>query len=963
MKWFSRPVTIICVFLICLVVAFAALRNIQLGPSGSGSKITFSIIIRHYGIDSEEMERSISKPLEDSLSILPKLEELRSTSEYGMSRIELTVDDKSSESFLFIRDIVDRFYITLPKSVQKPQIFSSSSNQSPVFIIAFEPGMSGLAELRDFVEHQIKPSFENLPGVGEVQIGGGEIREIHILADTLKLAGTGINFSSLASYLQSNHVQAPVGLLSGKEIDMPVLLKGELNSLEAIRNLQIPLGEGKFIDLRNIADVSYGYRAQDSIGRVNGEQKVILYIKNAGSANIIAVCKKALAESEKWKDKGFSSEIILNSGKEMEDSIYSVFQAILIGICIVCLVLTPFQKSVRNSVLLGIGLPIVALFTAAVLTAFAISLDHFILAGIAVSIGMVIDSGIVVSEQINETKKISSMKTIIPPIITSALTTVIVMVPLFFLNEQVNGIKQLALAISLIITLSVFLNLFFLPPFLKIRKKKSPSQSKLIKTIIKLPGFFVKKPKWGIILACIILAVGIITLISINKNISIQSDGKIIRAHIEYESGASAFSVDSRTRTFTASIQEIPGITRIESDAKRDNCRLSIIYDPNEADVSDIKKQVKALGENIPGGFLYLPEKSSNDTLTVEISVTGSENTTLRTIAKNASKALSSKNWVSQAVMHFKDPPVIYTFTVDQKKAAMNGLSTAAVSDNMRWALQGPVAVKWKTLGREMDLRIMGTGNKDYNTDDLSALTLPSKDNKVSRNFQLGQFSEATQDARIFRKNRQRSISFSIQIKNEDIFESYQKIRTVLDSIAVPEGYAFEIDKTILENQRYFKQLYLILILAVVIIYMLLAAQSESLIIPLKILSIVPVSLTFPLVFLWISGSALTLAGIVGLIILTGMNVNNSILIIDKVKLMQRHSSNRLLVLLAVKQRLRPLLLTSITTIMGTLPMFFFKSSGLSILQDLAMIMFWGTLGSLLMTLTFIPALLTKKGN
>ncbi|MBN1649664.1 MAG: efflux RND transporter permease subunit [Spirochaetales bacterium] len=964
-NWYNRPVSVVCFFLICLLTGLALLQHIRLGPGGKSHKNIISVIIRHYGIDSAEIERSITIPLEDSLSILPTLEEIQSTSEYGMSRIELSINDKSSESYLFIRDTVDRFYATLPKSVQKPQIVSSSTNQTPVFILAFEPGEAGLAELRDYVEHEIKPSFENLGDVGEVEIGGGELKEIHVLVDTAKMSAVGITFDQLAAFLQSSHLQTPLGRIEDREIDLPVLLKGEMKDINEIRQLKISYGENKYMYLHDLADVRFGYRQQDSISRVDGDQKVILYLKTSGTANIIQVSRQARKETDKWKSRGFDCRIILDSGKEIEESIYSVFQAIGIGIIVVCLVLAPFQRKITNSLLLAFSLPVVTLFTLSVLTAFAISIDRYILAGIAVCIGMVIDSGIVISEQINLKSRETGLKEIISPLVSSTLTTVIVLVPLFFLDEQISGISQISLAIVLIVTLSVLFNLVFLPVFLKrVRHTKTGGEKRVARftrKIIGMAAFFTRKPLSGLLLGSVLTATGVFVLIIMDKNISSDIQENIIRAHVEFESGASAISIDKRIKPFTSAVLNIPGVERLESNARRDNCQISIICDHGLVDLAPVKKKVKALQDYISGGFLYIPEDSGKDLLSIRISISGTENETLRDLARKTVQKLGEQPWVSQGVLHFKDPPAIYSFSVDQKKAAISGTSAAIISGSLRWALLGPVAVKWQGDGREMDLRIMAKDNTSLALDDLLFLSLPLNEGKTTRLYREGEFETLYQDAKIYRTNRQRSVSLSIQVANSDIFKTYQNIKTVLDSVDLPEGYAFEIDKTIIENQRYFRQLYGILILAVAIIYMLLAAQTESLRIPLMVLSIVPVSLAFPLLALGISGAALTLPAIVGLIILTGMIVNNSILIIDNYENLTRTGKNQkhtVKILLAVKQRLRPLFLTSLTTIAGTLPMFFLHSGGTALLSDLALIMFWGISGSFLMTLTFIPSII-----
>lgn len=960
-RWYKRPVTPYLFFVAIILFSFSALFRAEFGGEIPSAEKGFSVITQHYGINSEEIERTITIPLEESISVIAGIDQLRSSSEYAKSRIDIKLrkDTDSTEFYLDLRDRIERIYSTLPQSVQKPQIVTSSSSQRPSFIISFASDISDSIQLRPFVENEIKSSFEQIPGIGEIEIGGGALKEIHVALNEEKLTLAGQNPGNIASVIQSQNLYSPLGKIKLPLLNIPVSIDGRLNDINQIKELKILSQSGTYIELQELANVKYGFRKPESISRVQGQEKVILYIKTGGDANIITLSEIIQQTVKYWKNKGLTIDTIYDQGKEMKSAVNQVLATIVIGMIVVAFFVTFAVRNLRQVIILSVSLPLTGLTSISILSFFKIPIDNYILAGMAIAIGIIIDTGIVITEFLKIKK--NKIEHILGALISSILTSVIVLFPLIYLRNTIAGIGPISLALLVMLLSSLVLNIFFIPVFFKgnqVSNYKSGFLKKIKQLLLRVSNTSYKFGSLVVILTFGLVFMAILALFFSGRKLDSILEEPVIFAHIEMESGASVSSVDQRIKEFTILLKNNPAILQIETIAKRGNAQLTIRYNEKTVDPDKLKNWIKEKSSQIPRGALFIQEESTSKTIKVEISITGADNNELRKLAKETLNDFMKEPWVEEGVLHFKDPPPSYVLKIDHSQFPITRLSARNIVDRFRWNLQGPVADKWIENGNEMDLRIMGEGNKEKTYNDLLKLpfTNASSQNSIIRADQLGTFIKDTEPSRIYRKNKQRCIYFSIKVKSINLDTLENKIWSVLEKENLPNGYAFELDKKIYRQKEQLNKLGFLFLLAIFLIYAVLATQSESFKAPLIILLFIPVSLAFPVIALWIIKQSLSTSIIIGFIVLTGMVVNNAILLIDYCH-DNSEISIELLIFQAIRYRLKPLLLTSGTTILGTFPMMFNNPGNFNFLNSLSFIMIFGILGSLFASLVFLPAL------
>jgi multidrug efflux pump subunit AcrB len=974
--WYKRPVTVATILGIILALSVVSILDVQLGPKGDSGRVSYSVIINHYGVDSLMIEKEITKPLEDAVGVIPGIEEMSSISEYGKCRLNVILSkgaDKD-EVYLLLRDAVDRVYARLPDSVQKPQIVSSSLEKKPVFIVAFTSERFTSEELSLFVEKEVKPCFERIDGTGEIEVGGGEIKEVHIQVKPERAAAMNISFSDIASFIQSQNVLLSVGTVKSFSTDYSITFLGRLKALDELKNLMLNIPEAGLVKLSEIADVSFGRREQESISRVDGEKRVVLYVQASGTSNMVTLSEELNKEAENWRKEGLEPEIILDRGKKIEESLLEVLSALGAGIVIVIIFLSVSSGHLRQVLLLSLLLPVVGLVTVAFLTVQQISLDQYVLAGLAVGIGMIIDAGIVLTESLKRRRILEfsgalsgSLSQTIPPLVSSTLTTLVVLIPLFFLGETVSGIKEVSVSVGLLMLFSLGLTILFIPSFFITGKKGIRARvskpflkvHQLWRVFYRILEFVLRRPVFFILIFMGLLGLSVFIIISLGKDLSGMSEPGSIFVHCEFASGETVESVDEKVDVLSGMIGRLNGIERVETISRRGNAEMVVRFDPNSVDRESLSGMIKEMGLQIPGAFIYIPETSSLQEKKLEVAILGDDNALLRELAGYSASVLEEESWVSQVVLHFKEGPPAWIFYVDHEKSFKSGILTSHIVNTLRWGIHGPVAIKWIEDNKEIDLRVMALRDKVSSIEEIEQLVVKLPEGGYQYLLGTGVFQLEEEEARIYRKNRQRCVYFTVHTEDLSLDEAINNLWEALHRIELPEGYAFDLDKNLMRLSEQYQLLWFTLLLALLLIYMILSSQSESLTSPIIICSIVPVSLAFPIIALYVTGRTITLPVIIGLIILSGMVVNNAILICDRVReKMHTHKKIIFPIMLSLRKRFRPLLLTSVTTILGTLPLLITQSKESGLLGSLAFIVFWGILGSVIASVFFLPAVI-----
>jgi HAE1 family hydrophobic/amphiphilic exporter-1 len=972
-RWYGRRIAVTAVLAFCVLVSAYLILRVRVGPSGDLRGTAYAVEVEHFGVDAEEIERAITRPLEDALSVIPGIREIRSISDFGLSRVTVSFDpgDGGAEASLALRDSVQRVERGLPPSAQKPRIFSSAEAERPVFVASAQSRNMSAAELRQWVERVVKPAFEKIPGAGEVEVGGGEVREIHVLVDPARALQRGLTLPEVALQLQRQNLLLPAGRLDSAKQEIPVSVQGRLEGMDDLTLLDLALPKGGTARLSELAAVTYGVREQETISRVNGSSMIVLAVRSSGSANLISLSKDLRREALRWARDGLSFDVILDRGEAVEQGVYQIIYSLLAGLGIVTLLLPVVAGELRRLIVLSLAVPLTLVITVAIFSLAGIGLDPYVLCGLAVGIGTIIDTGVIVGEQAG----IREVRAITPSLFSSLVTALIVLAPLLFAEFASPGIRQVAFAIALLLIVSFGVNILFLPafihacgsprslgPLIRVRARLGSALSRPARRLLHLLTACSMEKRYAIIGGALLLTAGAgASLITMGKDFSPSTAEGSLSVHVEMEPGQTVDATDAEMDRFLAPVRTVAGVEMVESIARRGSGDVEIRFAPKLVSRERLSAQVKAFAARMHAGFAYLPEGDAPGQRRMEIAILGDDVVELRKAAHETALRISEEPWASQVVLNFKDPAPTLLVEVDSEKAAGFGVRAAEIATTLRWALHGPVALKWLERDHEIDLRVMETGARSADRESLARIPIRSRQGAVTSLASLAAIRDGAQGGAVFHKNRQRALFLTVHGDAPSLDVFVDRIWEALRTVHLPKGYAFELDRAVEELQNSFAALWLALSLAVVFVYIVLAALSESLVAPLLILSVVPTSLAFPLIAYRLLGEPLRIPALVGQVMLCGMVVSNSILVVDEMRARLpgavRAAAIRAAAIRAVRKRIRPLLITSGATILGTLPLVFSGAVGEGFMTALAFVVFWGILGSLVSTLVIVPAL------
>ncbi|MBI9108598.1 MAG: efflux RND transporter permease subunit [Spirochaetales bacterium] len=919
-----------------------------------GDEGRMAVICRYYGLSPEVIEQTITLLMEESIAELPGIEELSASSEFSESRIDLKLSPSTNpDDFLLeLRERVDRSYAFISKTspaIQKPVIVTSGRQQNAVFSVSFSKDTESSLSLRPFIENEVKPSYARIGGLGEINVTGGAMLEVHVKVDPDRASTAGFGSSDIASIIQSANLYQSEGELDDGRMRIPVTMEARLKTLEAIRDLPI----GRAMKLGSIADINYAWREPEDVSRLQGTERVSLHVKSS-SPRLISISAQLRKETEKWEEKGFNADIIFDQGRELEKSFRRIAAALLLGMLLSGSSLVLFGTEGRRILLLSAGQPVLLITTLGLLSAAEIPFDHFLLAGIAIGTGMVLDCALLLTESINR-RGHGGLREISPALISSTLSTLLALLPVFPLNREIPGILPLVLSLAIMLGLSLILSMVFIPAFYHPEPSlassfRRPLLDRLKAGILRRSR---RNPRLSLILYAAILSAGIICLASTPIKLDEVLKNPVIFAHLELAEGESLRSSDSKIRVLAEALGRGPGVEMVQSTSRRSGGDLSLRFNPDKIKREEVLKFMRAAGREVPGGFLYIPEGRGRDSLQLEVALTGPDQNRLKNIAREALGELLHHDWALEGVLHFKDDPPALYYLPDRKALSNAGLYPAEPAQFLRWNLQGPVADKWQADRRERDIRVMAEDSPFLSLDDLKALTIAGRGGTgLYRLDQLGSFIHTTETSRINRLNRQRSVSFTAVCRKSDPARLNELIWAELDKLPLPPGYAFIPSARLMEKQEFYRKLWRRFALTVVLIFFLLSIERESLSQAGIILLPLPLILAFPVIILRISGQSIGSEAILGLILLSGMGINNGILILDR---LPPKSSGWIGIKSAVEDRFNGLFLTTVTTITGILPLLF---TGEEFFIGLGTVIASGLIGSFLVSLFIFPGLL-----
>jgi len=1006
-----RPILTTMVTLILATLGAFSLSRLQVDMLPDIELPTLSIRTDYDGASPEVMERLVTQIIEEIVATVPGVEEITSTSTEGRSQINVRfvwgtdIDTAAIDVQGKLEDEINE----LPDDIVRPRIRKFDIASFPVVLLGISSNLDPV-ELTELIEVQIRNRFARIPGVAQVDVWGGFNREVRIEIEPERIQAIGLSMNQVLDAVRDANLDLPAGRIEQGRYEVTLRAPAEFTTLDQIRDTVIAHRGGAAVTLNQVADVVDAYEKRTRIIRVNGGRGVRVAIRKQANENTVEVSKRILSEVAATNRDFPQIKVVpvINQGNFIERSIVNVARSVLYGGVLAILFLLFFLRSLRSTMIISLSIPlsIVATFALIYLGGFTINL--MTLGGLALGVGMMVDSSIVVLENIyrrrNENGEapkdasVAGTSEVGTAIIASTITTLVIFLPLVFVRG-VSGIlfKELAYVIIFALGCSMIVSMSLVPmlasKLLAIDAPQINSQLSratyvaaaagtvyvgLQKAYIRLLRGVLQHRLLTIVAAAAVLGASLLLLPLIGSEFMPPSDEGEVRISGRMEVGTRLELVNRQTRLMEKIVmpavpETVASVVSVGASGWRPDAgaegqiRMSLVPAgkrdrSNTAIASDLRRQ---LNGNIPGmeirvrapqgQFLIERVLGSDEGFSVEIR--GWDLATLDTLAAQTAEQLRDVPGIADVETSLRAGIPQQEIRINRAKIADLGLSVRDVTELLQTAMAGSKAGEFRSGGTSYRILVQLKDAEKRSLDEILnlPLTTVSGDKVALRNVVTHERSRGP--VLIDRKDQQRRVIVSATVAGRDSGSLASEVQVLLTRIPRPVGYELTVAGEFEEQQQASRELMVSLSLALLLVYMVLACQYESFRDPIIVMCSVPVAAVGVLVTLFLTNSTLNVQSYIGCIMLGGIVVNNAILLVDQTgRLIREGLCTHDALIEAGRRRLRPILMTTLTTIFGLLPLAFGIGEGADAQAPLARAVVGGLTGSTVITLVLIPA-------
>ncbi|MDR0583681.1 MAG: efflux RND transporter permease subunit [Treponema sp.] len=1010
--WLGRKKASLCILTgICAVSLCVIFYSDGQKKGGGGS---YSVSIRHYGVDAGEMERSVAIPLEDALSAIPGLRSVQSSSENSLTRVFARFGQNSRGQYEAVREAAQRVYETLPSSAQRPEIQSSDNSRIPVWSAAVfdtrssakDDTVSAGTDTALLLERIVKPRLESLEGAGEALISGIGLQEIIVALDQEKAAAVGLDPSAAAAALSMNDALFPGGTLryGGGEIIVSVDGRRDqvsdngsvTSNLTALGDVLIPLGDGRITALSEIAEVYEQERQPDTLSRLNGKKAAAISLMGSSGADLRKLSRDIQKELASLS-LPLEFTVLSDRGAEETAAFHSVFIAALQSAFMVALIsflLTRGKSKCspqglnRAGFFCATAIPAICVVSAALLAMSGLPPDRFVLAGLAAGVGAAVDPVILCVEKLRKCRTYSEAHSALGqlrgPLVAGAATTVAALLPLRAMDFEVGIIAR---AISAVTLAAMALSLSLLPPLLlwdlesSALKRKSFSprfafclprcfalflplrfffknllrrlSRKTYRFLAANAGVCVRRPALVLLAAMILPAGGVLALFVKGADPGTYGSENSLYAQVEFEGGVLAEETDRLLAEYGETLAGKEGITHVETGAKTGSGNLLISFDPKRLSADKAGELVRSIA--IPGAFVFSGENPAAGSYW-EIKIFGDDDQKCRELAEELARSSAALPLVQERILNFKAGSKKLKLLPDRERLAESGVGFYRAADTARRGVHGPVAYKRVGPQGEIDVRVR-TGTLTPSRAETLGILVSTEERALPLDS-LMRIQEDAEPASIRREDRRRMASITLGTKAMDPRRVKKALAPLFGKIELPPGYSIEFDPEAIKRAEALSGTYLSLLLALAFCYMVIASVNESFTMPLAVLSAVPPSLALPALCLALSGRPLNLAAACAFVAVSGMTVNAAVLCADGMRGLPRTGvkEQSLCLYRLLRRKMPALLATAGTTIAGALPFLLLREQANETVRTLSLVSALGVAASCICAVCVVPA-------
>ncbi|MFA7550720.1 MAG: efflux RND transporter permease subunit, partial [Sedimentibacter sp.] len=925
-------------------------------------------------------------------------EGIMSISSEGNSLVlmEFAFNTDMDEIMLQIRERVDVIKGFLPEGTSSPLALKLDPNALPIVQLAVSSKVD-LYTTQKIAEDVIAPRFERIEGTASASVTGGLEQEVEVMLKEEIIKGYNLSSSYVSQILMAENLNMPGGTVKKGNNELTVRTMGEFKTVEEIKNLTIPLTRGGTVRLQDIADVNLKSKDQSSITKLNGKEVVQISIMKQSDANTVNVASSIDKEIEKLKTEYPDLEFVtvFNQADYINLAIDNLIRTATIGGILAIIILLIFLRSFKTTLVIAISIPFSIITTFVILFFFGITLNMMTIGAFALAVGMLVDNSIVVLENIYRnrslgmdriTASVDGTNEVSMAVTASSLTTIAVFIPIVFTGGLASILfKDFALTITIALLSSLVIALTLVPMLssklisvknLESEEAQEKKHGPLVVFYKKILSFSLRHRLITILISIALFVVSVLMVTSVGAEFFPATDEGMINISATLPSGSEIEEIDALLKEIQDTIIEIPEIEIAFTSAGGGDMygmggsstgTITVLLknlDERERSAKQISDELRAMTKDIPGAEISVAESSTMmmgmSAGAISISIKGDDIDTLKTIGDDFKKIIAKVEGTREVTTSYEDGIPQVQIIADRGIASQYGLTTAQIGNSVLNTLSGSNVTKFKVNGDEIDIVLKGD---NVYGESISYLEMLPVETPMGSSIPLSEVAEIRVEKgpiSIQRENQVRVMTVSGSVVGRDVQSASLEIEELLKEYEMPFGYSYIFGGEIEQIQETFTDLFLVMLMAIALVYMIIAAQFESLIQPLSIMFSVPLALSGGFIGLFIAGLPLNVIGIIGLIILVGIVVNNAIVLVDYINNRRRRGEDRnAAIMKAGPIRIRPIMMTALTTILGLVPMSFGIGEGAELTQSMGVVVIGGLTLSTVLTLVIVPVMYT----
>ncbi len=1006
----KRPVTTAMCVLIVIILGVVSFDGLSLDLLPDINFPMAVVFIDYPGAGPQEVETLITKPMESVLGTVSNIKSIQSSSAEGGATVMAEFVSGTDMDFaaLDMREKMDMIKGALPEGAGAPMILKLDPDMMPIIQMAITND-GDLTSLKTFVDDNIVPRIERIEGVAAVDALGGREREVKVSIYPERLKGYGLSLMQVVQALRAENLNLPGGNVEDGNKRYILRTVGEFQSIAEIGEVQIALPAGGAIKLGDVAEVQDAFKDTSVVVATDGKDSIYLSMRKESTANSVQVARRVNAEIGRIESdyRDIEAKTIVDMSVFIQKTIDNVTKMAVMGGLLAIIVLFLFLRNFRTTLIIGVAIPISIIATFTLMYFNKLTLNMVSLGGLALGVGMLVDNSIVVLENIFRYRQDGYNRVdaaregsgeISMAVVASTLTTVAVFVPVIFVKGITAEIfKEMALTVSFSLLASLVIALTLVPmlssKYLRVTGNNETKRrirfvsaaldkwniafERFDKGYRKVLAWALRRRKIAILGLLALFIVSLLSMALIGAEFFPSMDQGYITVNVSLPRGTVLEETGGITQRIESMMKNVPEMDSVfvvlgsggdlggqaNTSSATIHGRLVDLKERNRDsfEIADIlRKQVT----DIAGAEINVSSMSmggiSLGGAPVNIQIKGDDLDELYRISEDVKGLIQNVEGTRETASSLDDGKPEVRVMVDRRRADLYGLNASTVAATVQSSVGGQVATRYKVGGEEIDVKVALGKDSVIGLQDLGNIILSSPAGFQVPLEEVADIVIGEGPSSISRTDQVRGVSVSSGIFGRDLNSVMRDIRTGINRYPLPEGYTIEYGGENQEMIEAFMSLAKALALAVVLVYMIMASQFESLVYPFIIMFSVPFAITGALGGLVLTGRPLSVPSFLGIIMLTGIVVNNAIVLVDYINVLRSRGVNRdEAILKAGPVRLRPILMTTLTTVLGLLPMALGFGEGSEVQAPLATAVIGGLLFSTVLTLIIIPVMYT----